>query len=162
MIKLKNPFLIHSHEEYNCFGCSPRNELGLRLEFWDAGDYLMTRWDPKSWMMGYHNILHGGIQATLMDEIAGWVVLVKCKTGGVTTDMSIRYLKPVSITKGVVEVRSALKKYEGNQATIECELMDGEGQMCATAEVRYFCYPEPIARRKLFYPGIEAFYEDDS
>ena len=33
---------------------------------------------------GFHDILHGGIQATMMDEIASWVVLVKLDTSGVT------------------------------------------------------------------------------
>jgi uncharacterized protein (TIGR00369 family) len=159
MKKIYNPFVIHHGQGYNCFGCSPNNDFGLHLEFWDTGNGLVTKWDPKNWLVGYGNILHGGIQATLMDEIAGWVVLVKCKTAGVTVEMNIKYLKPVSIGKGVVEVKSKLEKMEGNIADISCELFDGEGVCCATADLKYFCYPEPIARRKLGYPGIEAFYQ---
>jgi uncharacterized protein (TIGR00369 family) len=160
MKKIYNPFVIHRGQGYNCFGCSPNNELGLQLEFWDTGDELLTYWHPKNWLMGYSNILHGGIQATLMDEIAGWVVLVKCETAGVTTEMNVKYLKPVFITKGKIEVRSKLIKLENGIADISCRLFDGEGVCCATADVKYFCYPEPVARRKLQYPGVKAFYTD--
>lgn len=158
MEKLINPFAVHGEEDYNCFGCSPHNGLGLQLEFWDAGEYLATYWDPGSWSVGYRNILHGGIQATLIDEIAGWVVLVRCKTAGVTTEMNIKYLKPVSIVKGKIEIRAKLISTKGNLVDIFCELFDGEGVVCATAEVKYFIYPEPVARRKFHYPGASAFY----
>lgn len=160
MKKIYNPFVIHRGEDYNCFGCSPNNKLGLQLEFWEDGDELLTYWDPKSWLVGYSSILHGGIQATLMDELAGWVVLVKCKTGGVTMEMNVKYLKPVLITKGKIEVRSRLVSLNGNIADISCELYDGERLCCATAEMKYYCYPEHVARRKLQYPGVEAFYTD--
>ncbi|MBN1822558.1 MAG: PaaI family thioesterase [Prolixibacteraceae bacterium] len=157
MKRINNPFTVHNAEEYNCFGCSPNNELGLQLEFFDTGKELVTKWNPKNWLVGYNQILHGGIQATLMDEIAGWVVLTKCETAGVTTEMSIKYLKPVYITRGEIEVRSELKSFEDGKAIISCKLFDGEGECCATGEIKYFCYPEKIARRKLHYPGVEAF-----
>ena len=32
-------------------------------------------------MLGYNDILHGGIQATLLDEIATWVVYAVLGTG---------------------------------------------------------------------------------
>jgi len=160
MKKIYNPFVDHSSKDYNCFGCSPNNSLGLQLEFWDTGDELVTRWNPKNWLVGYNSILHGGIQATLMDEIAGWVVLVKCKTAGVTTEINVKYLKPVYITKGELEVRARLEGMDEMIANISCRLFDGEGVCCATANAKYFCYPERIARRKLYYPGVEAFYND--
>jgi acyl-CoA thioesterase FadM len=93
-----------------------------------------------------------------MDEIGGWVVLVKCKTGGVTTDMSIKYLRPILITNGSIKIKGWLKEFKGNLATVESEILDSNGEVCASGEIRYFCYPEPIARRKLYYPGVEAFY----
>jgi uncharacterized protein (TIGR00369 family) len=159
MNKIKNPFTIHSQKDYNCFGCCPNNEFGLHLDFWETEEGVKTEWEPKSWLVGYGNVVHGGIQATLMDEVAGWVVLIKCRTAGVTTEMDIRYLKPATIAKGKIEVKGELIKYENNIAEINCRLNDGEGVCCATAGIKYFCYPEPVAKRKLGYPGVEAFYE---
>jgi len=159
MKKIHNPFTVHKSEEYNCFGCSPDNSLGLKLEFYDTGETLITHWQPKDWLVGYTQILHGGIVATLMDEIAGWVVLTKSKTAGVTSKMEVEYLKPVFITRGEVEVRAWPEKTDGRETTIRCELYDGEGVLCARARVVYFCYPEEVARKKFHYPGVEAFYQ---
>lgn len=160
MQKIYNPFILNERPDYNCFGCSPKNELGLQLEFRDTGEELVTSWEPKEWLVGYNNILHGGIQATLLDETAAWVVLTKCKTAGVTTEINVKYLKPVLITKGKIEVRSALDRIEESIAVIRGSLFDGEGVCCATAEIKYFCYPEAVARRKLHYPGVAAFYHE--
>ena len=44
--------------------------------------------------------LHGGIQATLADEISSWVVFRKFQTSGVTSRMEVRYHKPIRTTGG--------------------------------------------------------------
>ena len=39
--------------------------------------------------------MHGGIIATLMDEVAGWTLIAQLGKLGVTGKFTIRYLKPV-------------------------------------------------------------------
>lgn len=157
MKKIVNPFAHVSKEVYHCFGCSPANEHGLHLEFWEDGDELVARWQPRKTYEGWKNILHGGIQATLLDETAAWLVFVKLKTAGVTTEMHVNYANPVFISKGEVIIRARLVSQEKRLAKIACRLADGEGKICASAEVTYFCFPEKIARTKYNYPGAEAF-----
>jgi len=160
MKKIKNPFTEKdtSRKEYNCFGCSPFNKIGLHLEFWEDGDEVLAKWQPQKLMEGWLGILHGGIQATLVDELAGWIVLLKKNTAGVTSALHIDYLKPVYITKGEVTIKGKLISSEGRIAKIECALLDGDGNECLRAKADYFCFPEKIARAKYHYPGIEAFY----
>ena len=69
-------------EGYNCFGCSSNNEQGLQMEFYEDGEFVVSYWEPKQHFAGYGNILHGGIQSLILDEIASWVVYVKVKTAG--------------------------------------------------------------------------------
>ena len=43
--------IIHpwsNHEGYNCFGCSPDNPIGLHLEFYEDGDYIVSTWHPET------------------------------------------------------------------------------------------------------------------
>ena len=80
MKKIINPFL--HLEGYNCFGCAPNNPLGVKLEFYEDGDYIVSQWKPSSNYQGWLNTLHGGIQSVLLDEICGWVVMRKLQTGG--------------------------------------------------------------------------------
>ena len=82
----------------------------------------------------------------------------KCDTAGVTSAMNINYAKPVYITRGEIEIHGSLADFTGNIATIHCKLLDGEGNICTTGKVQYFCFPKQIAVRKYAYPGMEAFH----
>ncbi len=97
--KIRNPFTIH--KGFNCFGCSPPDNppIGLQLNFIDHGDFITANWQPQTNYQGYHNLLHGGIQATLLDEIASWFVNVKLKTAGVTSKIEIKYKNRCTLTQ---------------------------------------------------------------
>ena len=157
MRKIINPY--NNLEGYNCFGCSSKNELGLQMEFFEEGDFIVSKWKPKAHLSGYGNILHGGIQSTLLDEIASWVVSTKVKTAGVTANLNVKYRNPVFTNKGVLTIRAKLIDQNKRFATIYAELMDHNGNVCSEAEVKYFIFPLEIAKRKFHYPGAEAFFE---
>ncbi len=156
MRKLRNPFV--KLEGYNCFGCSPDNQSGLRLSFTEEGDELVSRWTPIPGFQGYMNVLHGGIQATLLDEIASWVVYVKLGVAGVTSTLNVRYLKPVYADKGELTIRARLKGQRRNLADIEAKLFDSDQMLCAEAVVTYFTYSSAKSRSSLYYPSREDFY----
>ncbi len=159
MKKIINPHIANDPEQYQCVGCSPHNPIGLKLEFWEDGDEVISEWQPKPEFMGWVNVLHGGIQATLLDEIGGWVVYVKCQTAGVTAQLDVKYLKTLFSNKGKIKLKAELVKQEKRFATILAQLYSGDGELCTEATIRYFIFPENIAREKFHYPGIEAFFE---
>ena len=154
-ILIKNPF--HKLEGYNCFGCSPDNKLGLRMNFRLEGDYVLCDWEPENHLQGWVGILHGGIQATLMDEIASWYVFVKLKTAGVTSKMEVKLIKPVKMENAPFRLRARLKEMQKNIALIHVELFMNDGTLGAEATMHYFTYPQNIASQRLYYPGIEHF-----
>jgi acyl-coenzyme A thioesterase PaaI-like protein len=154
-IDIKNPF--HKLEGYNCFGCAPDNELGLRMHFRLDGDEVHCDWEPEQHLQGWVGVLHGGIQATLMDEIASWYVFVKLQTAGVTSKMEVRLLKPVKMDKTPFRLRARLQEMKRNIAVIQVELFMCDGTRGAEALMYYYTYPKDIAQEKLFYPGIEHF-----
>lgn len=160
MRKIVNPWVKNEDTRLQCFGCSPYNNIGLNLEFFEDGEYLISEWIPKDYLQGYMGVLHGGIQATLLDEIASWVVYVKCKTGGVTSNLEIKYRSPVFINGSKIKIRAKLVEQGNRIATIQTELFNSEDKLCAEAEVKYFIFPEKIAKEKYAYPGAESFYEE--
>jgi len=157
MIKLKNPYA--GLPGYFCFGCSPRNEAGLRMEFFEEGDEVVSAWEPDARFQGFHDILHGGIQSTMIDEIASWLVFVKLDTAGVTYRLNVRYRAPVSLSKGIITLRARLKEQRRNIATIQVDLYDGEGNRCSEGEADYFTLPGERAREEFHFPGKQSFYE---
>ncbi|MBU8891345.1 MAG: PaaI family thioesterase [Bacteroidales bacterium] len=157
MRKIINPYT--NLEGYNCFGCSSKNELGLQMEFYEEGDFIVSRWEPKAHLSGYGNVLHGGIQSTIHDEIASWVVYTKVKTAGVTANLNVKYKYPVFTNKGALTIRAKIIDQNKRFATIHTELLDHNENVCSEAEVKYFIFPLEIAKRKFHYPGAEAFFE---
>ena len=158
MRKIINPFAKTRNSEYQCFGCSPNNENGLHLQFWESGDEVLLNWKPEKRFEGYMGVLHGGIQATLFDEIASWTVYTKCHTAGVTSRLNVTYKKPLLIDRGNVTIKARVKDFARRIAVIFCEIYDGDNLLCAEAEVTYFCFPENVAREKYMYPGADAFF----
>ncbi len=157
MTKIVNPYA--ELPGYHCFGCSPKNDHGLQMTFTKEGDEVVSVWQPRVFLQGFHQILHGGIQATLMDEIGSWLIQVTLKTAGVTSGLNIRYLKTVYVNRGEITLRAKLKGMRRNLADVEVTLTDSSGILCATGEVTYYTFSQEVARKKLNFPSEEAFYE---
>jgi acyl-coenzyme A thioesterase PaaI-like protein len=156
MIKLKNPYA--TLPGYNCFGCSPTNTSGLKMEFYEEGEEIISTWIPDPLYQGFHDILHGGIQATMMDEIASWAVFVKLDTAGVTYQLKTRFRKPVHLSKGPITLRAKIEQVQRSIASIAVSLMDAEGTRCSESMVDYFLLSREKAEKEMHYPGWEFFY----
>ena len=158
--KIFNPYLKNGRKEYNCFGCSPSNDKGLQLKFALDGDEVTAQWNPQRWAEGFRNVLHGGIQAALMDELCSWVVLTLCKTTGVTTSMEISYRKAILVSDGEITLRAKLVEQNSRMAFVEGKLLSSDGTVCATAKCKFFLFPLDKAMAEYDYPGVEAFFEE--
>ncbi|HHN48627.1 MAG TPA: PaaI family thioesterase [Bacteroidales bacterium] len=157
--KIKNPFT--TSETYNCFGCSPRNQIGLQLEFEEEGDWITAEWTPKRDYEGWFNVLHGGLQTTLLDELGSWVVFVKMGTAGVTSKLEIKFIKPVHVDKGTVRIKGRIKEIRRNIAIIEALLYGGDGELCAVSTMHYFAFAQEKAREMMMLLGPQAFFKND-
>ena len=58
MKKIINPWL--NIDGYFCFGCAPDNEAGVKMEFYEDGDEIVSIWKPEakyqSWIGGNQKI----------------------------------------------------------------------------------------------------------
>jgi len=95
-IKVKNPFI--RLKDYNCFGCSPNNPIGLKLSFEINDNYIISYWKPTKNYEGWVDTLHGGIQSALLDEIANWYVFVFFNVASVTYKMEVYFRKKIKIS----------------------------------------------------------------
>ena len=80
----------------HCFVCGHDNPHGLHLDFAldESVPALETRWVADAAYQGYDGILHGGMVATLLDEVVGKLSVLVEKPA-VTAEMTVRFLKPV-------------------------------------------------------------------
>lgn len=155
MKKIKNPWIPLTDKGYNCFACSPTNPCGLKMEFYEDGDDIVSFWTPDDNFQGWMNTLHGGIQATIMDESAGWLISRKFQTSGMTTNLNVKYKKPVPTGKDIkIEVRARVKEVKRNFVFIEATISH-EGTICSTGELTFYCFSKEVAEKDFYFTGCE-------
>lgn len=149
MKKIINPY--SGLEGYNCFGCAPNNDAGVKMEFYEDGDEIVSFWKPEGKFQGWLNTLHGGIQSVLLDEICAWVVMRKMQTTGVTSKMEVRYLKPVSTLDSQLVLRAKIVKQMRNIVEIEAQLYNSNEEVCSKSVCTYFTFPKEKAEKEMFF-----------
>jgi len=122
------------------FGCSPHNEDGLRLRFVKTqNDVVETRYTAPSKFCGSEGVIHGGIQAAMLDEVLG-VAAHACTDDEeleiVTAEFRLNYRRPAPVGRPVV-VRGRLVRTDGRDVYLEGEIIGEDGQTLTTAEARW-------------------------
>ena len=118
-----------------CFVCGEENIGGLKAKFlWD-GNQATTTITALTEYEGYHGIYHGGIVATLLDEVMLKAILAK-GIYTVTAEMTVRYKKPVQ-TGDTVRFVGRIVESRGRLYSTEGEALDSNGEPYATATARY-------------------------
>ena len=133
MKKIINPW--KGMKGYNCFGCAPNNEAGVR--------------------MGWIDTLHGGIQAVLLDEICAWVVLRKLQTTGVTSKMETRYMKPVNTNDSYIVLKASIKERKRNIVFVEAAIYNNKEELCTKALCTYFTFSQEKAKEEMHFLNCE-------
>ena len=120
--------------DQRCFGCGPNNPVGMQLHFHrDGDDAVVTTLHPRAGWEGAPGVLHGGLQATLIDEVGAWTVVACTGRFGFTTSLQVRYLRPVRADRPV-EARGELVERGEASARVRIRLsQDGEALAAATA-----------------------------
>jgi acyl-coenzyme A thioesterase PaaI-like protein len=78
-----------------CFCCGERNPIGLKLSFTMTPEgRLRTLWRPKQEHVGFKDLIHGGLVATVLDEVMARVILDHGMPG-VTATMETKLLLPL-------------------------------------------------------------------
>ena len=76
-----------------CFACGTANPIGLKLAFSTDGEAYVTTFVADRRFQGYDGIIHGGILATVLDEVMARYVWEKVGPA-VTAKLEVRYQRP--------------------------------------------------------------------
>jgi uncharacterized protein (TIGR00369 family) len=141
-----------------CFGCGPDHPFGFHLAFTRDGDDVVTRFAPNDRYQGALGIMHGGLVATLADEIGAWACIVMLGKFGFTTSFNMRFLRPVRIGKEI-EARARIVKSTPRIVDVVVEATQ-ESERCFTSELRFLILDKTGAEKMLgreLPPGWDAF-----
>ena len=125
MKKIINPW--EGLDGYMCFGCAPNNPLGLHMEFFEDGD----------------------------DIVAGWVVLRKLQTSGVTSRLDAKFMKSISTDEPQLTIRGRMTDRKRNAIFIETEIYNSANELCTRAEMVYFITPQERAMEEFGFCGCK-------
>ena len=123
--KIINPW--RNHPEYNCFGCCPENPIGLHMEFYEDGDYIVSKWHPE-----------------------GWVVTRKLQTSGYTVQLNVKFKKAIPTTEPELTIKAKVAKQVRNLVYISAEITNSKGELCNEGEAIYFLMNQEKAKEMGF------------
>ena len=116
-----------------CFVCGRSNPVGLYMQFYDDGELeVVSDYTVPAHYQGYPGIVHGGVVASMLDEIVGRVSMIGDHHHFMmSVRLQVLYRHPVpveiplKVTGRIVRLRGRLGKAEGRimlpDGTVACE-----------------------------------------
>jgi uncharacterized protein (TIGR00369 family) len=145
----------------HCFVCGLENAIGLKVRFDDNGaDEVRVTYTVGDQYQGYPGVVHGGVVAAMLDEVAGRVMMIDDHNRFfMTARMTLRYRRPVPTETELTMVGQLVSESKrAVQAHAEIRLPDGS--LAAEADVTLV----PLADGVLPDDDLEALgwqvYED--
>ncbi|MGE5578875.1 MAG: PaaI family thioesterase [Bacillota bacterium] len=125
----------------HCFGCGADNPQGLQLKPGRTND---GSWEsvfiPKESHCGWPGVVHGGILATALDEICGYVVFGE-GLSAVTTGMSVSF-KQAAAPGERLTVRARPVRVTRRLVDTAGEILRPDGSVVAACEARFLVLSE--------------------
>ncbi len=127
-----------------CFICGVDNPVGLRLRIYQTGPGVIeTTYTAPEHFQGYPGVLHGGIVATILDEMSGRALMGDPSSPRFmfTGKLEVKYRKNVPIGQPLKIIGKAGKS-KGKTAEGWAGIYDENGNLLAEAETLLINVPQ--------------------
>jgi len=127
--RTKQPSSLH------CFVCGVENPAGLHLAFYDMADgSVVSEITVPDRYQGYPGVVHGGIVASMLDEVSSRAAMQGDMTRlMMTAKLEVRYRKPIP-TGQPLRLVGRLGKRRGRLTIVYGEVRLPDGSLGAEAE----------------------------
>jgi len=122
--------LPHTH---SCFVCGDSNATGLKLRFETDGRIVRTRFVPRAEHIGFKQTVHGGIIATVLDEIMVWACAVQTRRFAYCAELNVRFASPLRPGEEVLVTAELTGNRRDKIYEARGELSDSSGRVLASA-----------------------------
>lgn len=133
-----------------CFGCGLDNPDGMRIHIHrdsQSDRRLVGRYLPRSVHVGFPEIVHGGLQFTALDCMAGWATLTLRAppwSMPLTTSASMKFIRPASVTSDELVLDAEIVKEPAaarDPIGIRATLRTAHGDLLSEAMFEYVALP---------------------
>ena len=121
----------------SCFVCGESNASGLRLRFETDGHVVLTRFRAGADHIGFKGTIHGGIIATVLDEIMVWACAVQTQRFAYCAELNVRFASPMRPGQEVSASAELTSNRRNKLFEAKAELRDEAGVVLATATGKY-------------------------
>jgi len=136
----------YAFADHNCFACGGQNAIGMRLEIELGDGTARTEWRAGSDYVGWEDKIHGGILATLLDEVMAWAPS-SYDSWAVTAEMHLRYRAPANPGE-LLAAEARVKSRRRRIYEVHGEVRGEGGRLIAEADGR-FLGATPSEKREL-------------
>ena len=121
---------------HHCFACGTLNAHGIRLDLHVERGRSWVELALQPRFQGWDGIIHGGIVATILDEVMAWS-LVDADSWGLTARLSVAFKRPVPLGRPI-HVEGWITESRRRVITTAGRMVaGGSGEVLATAEAIY-------------------------
>jgi len=121
----------------SCFVCGEMNSVGLKLRSATDGTVVQAGVTFGAGHVGFKNTVHGGLTATVLDEIMTWVCAVRTRRFAYCAELNVRYACPVRPHQALVATAELVANRRGRLFEAKAALKDEQGKVLATATGKY-------------------------
>lgn len=121
--------------------CGRHNPSGLRLSFETDGRTVRGHWTPQAEHVGFKGTIHGGLSATLLDEVMTWACGVGAGRFCYCAELTVRYLRPLAPGQTVEVAGELVTNRRGRLFEAQAELRGADGSLHCVATGKYLPMP---------------------
>ncbi|SRR5258706_2848358 len=121
----------------SCFVCGEANPEGLKLRFETDGRIVSARFTPRPEHVGFKQVVHGGIIATLLDEIMVWACAVQTRRFAFCAELNVRFVHPVRPGDETIATAELTANRRNKIFEAKAELKNQAGELLASATGKY-------------------------
>jgi uncharacterized protein (TIGR00369 family) len=136
----------YAFADHRCFACGDINPIGMRLHIELGDGWAQTSWEPGPDFVGWEDKVHGGLLATLLDEVMAWAPS-SYDSWAVTAEMHVRYRSPANPGERLT-ARGWVTERRRRIYHVSGEVRGGDGRVVAAATGR-FLGATPSEKRQL-------------
>jgi len=118
----------------SCFACGKKNNNGLKLDIIERDDGVWATIVPPTWSQGYPRLVHGGLIATILDEMAVWAAF-KQGHRTMTAELFVRIKKAMPVDQQYT-AWSRIHKVKHRLVEANSEIRNRNGAQVASAHVK--------------------------
>jgi uncharacterized protein (TIGR00369 family) len=121
----------------SCFVCGESNPTGLNLRSETDGRIVRIHFVPSADHVGFARIVHGGLIATLLDEVMVWACAVGTKRFAFCAELNVRYLRPLRLGERTIVTAELMANRRGRLFETKGEVGNESGVIFANAVGKY-------------------------